>query len=58
MAHLPNLAQVQAFNEGVRTVLRIASESADAIERMPNLKVYSRRVRGGLSRAGLPKAEG
>ena len=26
------LAQVQAFNEGVRAVLRIASASADAIE--------------------------
>ena len=31
-------AQVQAFNEGVRAVLRIASASADAIERTDGYK--------------------
>ena len=35
---MTTLAQVQAFNEGVRAVLRIASATADEIERMEAYK--------------------
>ena len=43
------LEQVQAFNEGVRTVLRIASASADAISRTDDYKP----TRGGFAVAAL-----
>lgn len=42
-------AQVQAFNEGVRTVLRIAGTVADAIERADGYKP----TRGGFAVAAL-----
>ena len=36
---MTTLAQVQAFNEGVRTALSHAAAAADAIEKMPGFKV-------------------
>lgn len=38
-------SELAAFNEGIRTVLRAANKSADAIEKMPTYKS----TRGGFA---------
>jgi hypothetical protein len=46
---MTTLAQVQAFNQGVRTALSHAAAAADAIESMPGFKV----TRAGFAVAAL-----